>query len=127
MKLETLTLLAVKEDMYMNLLRTIIFALVDKIYYFHIVILFLCYVFPFASKDFAFPLLLLIILDFELERIFTKIPKIFQSILCLMDKWDLFLSTNVLLFDVFTVLIHYFVLFFSILSQKEKFYVKRKK
>ena len=113
--------------MYMNLLRTIIFALVDKIYYFHIVILFLCYVFPFASKDFAFPLLLLIILDFELERIFTKIPKIFQSILCLMDKWDLFLSTNVLLFDVFTVLIHYFVLFFSILSQKEKFYVKRKK
>ena len=43
-----------------------------------------------------------------------------------MDKWNL-LSTNVLLFDVLTILIHHFVLFFSILSQKEKFYVKRKK
>ena len=43
-----------------------------------------------------------------------------------MDKWNLFLSTHVLLFDVLTILIHHFVLFFSILSQKEKFYVKRK-
>ena len=42
-----------------------------------------------------------------------------------MDKWNLFLGTNVLLFDVLTILIHHFVLFFSILSQKKKFYVKR--
>ena len=40
-----------------------------------------------------------------------------------MDKWNLFLSTNVLLFDVPTILIRHLVLFFSILSQKEKFYV----
>ena len=45
---------------------------------------------------------------------------------CRMDKCNLFLSTNVLLFEVLTILIHHFVLFFSILSQKEKFYVKRK-
>ena len=31
-----------------------------------------------------------------------------------------------LLFDVLTILIHYFVLFFSILNEKEKFYVKKK-
>ena len=43
-----------------------------------------------------------------------------------MDKWNLFLSTNVLLFDVLTILAHDFVLFFGILSQKEKFYAKRK-
>ena len=43
-----------------------------------------------------------------------------------MDKWNLFLSTNVLLFDVLTILIHNFVLFLSILSQKEKLYVKGK-
>ena len=46
--------------------------------------------------------------------------------LCWIDKWNLFLSANVLLFDVLTILIHHFVLFFSILSQKEKFYVRRK-
>ena len=44
-----------------------------------------------------------------------------------MDKMNLFLSANILLFDVLTILIHYFVLLFSILSQKKKFYVKRKK
>ena len=44
-----------------------------------------------------------------------------------MDKWNLFLSTSVLLFDTLTTLIHHFVLLFSILSQKEKFYVKRKR
>ena len=71
-------------------------------------------------------------LDSKLERIFSKktkkkkIAKIFQSTLCRMDKCSLFLSTNILLFDVVTILIHYFVLFFSILSQKNKFYVKRK-
>ena len=43
-----------------------------------------------------------------------------------MDKWNLFLSTNVLLFDAFVILIHHFVLFFSVLRQKEKLYVKRK-
>ena len=47
--------------------------------------------------------------------------------MCHIDKWNLFLSTNILLFDVLTILIHHFVLFFSILIQKEKFYVKRKK
>ena len=74
-----------------------------------------------------FPCYVEVSLDFKLERIFKKkFPKIFQSILCRMDKWNLFLSTNVLLFDVLTILIHHFVLFFSILSQKEKFHVKRK-
>ena len=34
-----------------------------------------------------------------------------------MDKWNL--SPNVLLFDVLTILIHHFMLFFSILSQKD--------
>ena len=39
----------------------------------------------------------------------------------------MFFSTNMLLFDLLTILIHYFLLFFSILSEKEKFYVKKKK
>ena len=41
---------------------------------------------------------------------------------------QLLLSTNVLLFDALTIWIQYFVLFFSILSQKKnkKIYVKRK-
>ena len=74
-----------------------------------------------------FPCYVEVSLDFKLERIFKKkFPKIFQSILCRMDKWNLFLSTYVLLFDILTILIHHFVLFFSFLSQKEKFYVKRK-
>ena len=89
-KLETLTLLTVKQNLYMNLLRKIMSSLVNSHYYFYIVILFLCYVFPFASKDFVFPLLSCIILYFELERIFKKVSKIFQSILCRMDKWNLF-------------------------------------
>ena len=42
------------------------------------------------------------------------------------DIIQLFLSTNVFLFDVLTILIHHFVLFLSILSQKKKFYLKRK-
>ena len=45
---------------------------------------------------------------------------------CPSDIIHLFLSTNVLLFDILTILIHYFVLLFCIFSQKEKFYVKRK-
>ena len=73
-----------------------------------------------------FPCYVQVSLDFKLERI-KKIPKIFQSILCRMDKLDLFLNKNVLLFDVLTILIHHFVLFFSISSQKNKFYVKKEK
>ena len=121
----SLILVTVKENLCMNLQRTIISPLVNKNYY-YIAILFLCYVFPFASAYFVFPLLRWIILDFELEHILKQISKIFQSILCRIDKWNLFLSTNVLLFDVLNILILHFVLFFSILSRKEKFYVKRK-
>ena len=96
--------------------------------YYCIVILFLCFVFLFASKDFVFPLLRWSILLFKLERIKKKkkILKIFQSILCRMDICNLFLSTNALSFDVLTILIHHFVLIFSIASQKQKFFVKRK-
>ena len=57
-------------------------------------------------------------LGFKLECIKKKLPKFFQSILCRMDKWNLFLSTNVLLFDVLTILIHHFVLLFSILKKR---------
>ena len=63
-KLETLTPLTVKENLYTNLLRTLVSSLVNENYY-YIVILFLCYVLPFG--------------------------------------------TNVLLFDVLTILIHHFV------------------
>ena len=71
-----------------------------------------------------FPCYVEVSLDFKLEHVKEKkFPKTFQSILCWMDKWDLFLSTNVLLFDFLTILIRQFVLFFS---QKKKFYVKRK-
>ena len=48
-------------------------------------------------------------LDFILERILKKIPKGFQSILCRMDKWNLFLNTNAFLLDVLTISIHHFV------------------
>ena len=37
-----------------------------------------------------------------------------------MEKCSLFLGTNVLLFDVLTISIPHFVLFFSILSQKNR-------
>ena len=43
-----------------------------------------------------------------------------------MDQLDLFLSTNVLLFEVLTILMHHVVLFFSIFCQKNKIYVKKK-
>ena len=52
---------------------------VNSHYYFYIAILFLCYVFPFGSKNFVFPLLSCIILDFELERIFKKSFKDFSK------------------------------------------------
>ena len=55
-KPETLTLFTVKENLYTNLLRTIICCFVNKKCY-CIVILFLCYVFPFVSKGVVFPLL----------------------------------------------------------------------
>ena len=42
-----------------------------------------------------------------------------------MDKWNFSLSINVLLFDVLTILIHHYVLLFSILSLEDKFYAKR--
>ena len=45
---------------------------------------------------------------------------------CPSDIINLFLSVNVLLYDVHTILVHHFMLFFRILSQKEKFYIKRK-
>ena len=48
-----------------------------------------------------------------------KFQTIFQSILSRMDKCNLFLSTNVLLFYVLTILIHHFALLFSIISQKK--------
>ena len=128
-KLETL--LTAKACLYTNLLRTIILLLVNKNYY--IVIIFLSYVSPFAYKSFLFPLLRWSIpeLDSNLERIFSKTKKkkflkIIQNILCQMVKYNLFLSTNVLLFDVLTILIHHFMLFFSSLSQKKEFYFKRK-
>ena len=55
-KLDTLTLPTVKENLNTNLLRTIISSLASKNYY-HIVLLFLCYAFPFASNSFVFSLL----------------------------------------------------------------------
>ena len=108
----------------MNLLRTIISSLVNKTYY-HIVILFLCLAFPFSSKDFVFSLLRWSILDFKLERI-KKVSKIFPCILCWMDKWNFFLSTNEFLFDVFTILIHYFVSLQYPQSKKEILCQKKK-
>ena len=59
----------------MNLLQTIISSLVTKMNYIiiNIVILFPCYVFSFASKDFVFPFLRWGILDLKLERIYFNI------------------------------------------------------
>ena len=123
-KLETLTLPTVKENLYMNLLRTIVSSFVNKNYY--VVTLFLL-CFPFCLRGFCISLATLKQHWILNQNIFKKkIPKNFQHILCRMDKWNLFLSTNVLSFNVLTILIHHFVLFFSILSQKEKFYVKRR-
>ena len=77
-----------------------------------------------------FPFYVEVFLDSKSERIFSttkkKFPKIFRIILCLMDKCNLFLSTSILLFDVLTILVHYFLLFFNSSCQKKKFSVKRK-
>ena len=74
----------------------------------------LCYVFPFASKGSAFPLLQSLSLDSKLESIFSKknkknkrnqnCPNIFQSILC-----HFFISTNTApyFFFLFYVEAHY--------------------
>ena len=68
-----------------------------------------------------FPCYIEVFLDFKLERILKKFPKIFQRILCRRDKWNLFLSPNTLLFDVLTILMRHFVVSL-ILSHKEKKY-----
>ena len=130
-KIELLTLLTVKENLYKNLLRTIISSLVNKKnYYFVHIIPVMIPLLPL--RVLYFPFYVEVSLDSKSERIFStkkkkkKFPKIFQSILCLMDKCNLLLSTSILLFDVLSILIHYFLLFFNISSQKKKFYVKRK-
>ena len=87
-----MTLLTVKEYLYMNLLRAIISSLVNKNYYFFVVILFLCYVFPFASMDFL----------------------------------RLFLSTNVLLFDVLAILMHH-LCYSSVSSVKKRNFMSKGK
>ena len=116
-----------QKKIYMNLQRTIISSLVNKNYC-CIVILFLCYVFPFVSKDFVFPLLRWSILDFKLERIKKKKKKSedFSKHIVSDGQIELILNHNVLLFDVLIILIHHFVLFSSILNQKKTFYFKSK-
>ena len=71
-------------------MRTIFSSFVNKIYY-YIVILFLCYVFPFASEDFVFPLLRWIILDFEIERIKKKSQRFFNAY-CVDGQMELILK-----------------------------------
>ena len=44
-----------------------------------------------------------------------------------MDKYNLFSNTNVLLFEVITILIYHFALLFNILCQKKKKKKKKKK
>ena len=73
-KLETLVLFTVKENLYTNLLRTIISSLVNK-YYYYIVILFLCYVFPLPLRVLYFPCYVDVSLVPKLERIFSKTNK----------------------------------------------------
>ena len=127
-KLVTLTFLTVKENVYTNLQRTIISSLVNKNFN-YIIILFLCYVFSFVFKYFFISLPTLEYSWILNQNVFfpkrKKFPKNFQSILRRMNKYNLFLSTNVLSFDVLTILIHHFVLFFRILSQTKKINVKR--
>ena len=94
-------------------------------------LLFCCYIipvlcFPFCLCIFCISLASLNYPGFWIRTYLKKNLKDFQSILCRINKWNLFLSTIVLLFDVLNILILHFVLFFSIFSQKEKFYVKRK-
>ena len=88
--------------------------------------------FPLLSlRVWYFPYYVEVSLDSTLERIFVffkkkKFSKISRSILCRMDKYNLFLSTNIILLYVATILIDHFLLFFSNFSQRIKFYVKRK-
>ena len=104
-----------------KLLRTIIFSLVNKNYY-YIVILFLCYVsflplrFCIFLATLEYPWILNQSAFFQKKRK-KKTPKIFKSMLCQMEKCNLFLSANFLLIDVLLILIHHFLLFFSIPSQ----------
>ena len=65
-----------------------------------------------------FPCYVEVSMDFKLERILKKKnSQGFFKAYCVV--WAN--GTNIFLFDVLTILIHHSVLFFSILSQKEKF------
>ena len=80
-KLVTFTLLTAKENLYMNFLRTIFSSLVNKNFN-YIVILFLCYVFSFVSKDFVLPSYVEVSMNSKSERIFSnkkKIPEDFSK------------------------------------------------
>ena len=77
-------------------------------------------------RVFYFPCYVEVSLDSNLERK-KKLPKIFQIMLSRMDKCNLVVSTNILLFDVLTMLIHHLVLFFSFLSLKINFCQKQRK
>ena len=122
--------------MYTKVCRNMVYIFVYILYTFCIYQLYKsCAIFVYkmytqfpCGRILYFPCYIEVSLNFKLERIKKKkrFQKFFQSILCRMDKWNLFLSANVHLFDVFTILIHHFVLSFSILSQNEKYYVKRK-
>ena len=99
----------------MNLLRTIISSSVNKNYY-YIGTLFLCYVFLFVSKNFFISLAALNYPGFWIRKYLKKIPKTFQRIMYRMDKWNLFLSTNVLLLDVLTILCRMNIFFEKFIS-----------
>ena len=104
-------------------------SLVNSHYYFYIVILFLCYVFPFGSKNFVFPLLSCIILDFELERIFKKSFKDFSKHIVSDGQMELILKHKC----TFIWCSYYFknntILCYSSISlvKKRNFLSKRKK
>ena len=116
----------VKENLYTNLQLTIISFFVDKNYY-HIVISFLCYVFSSAHLPLRiFSFLSYAELSLKTTKKKIKKPEDFSKQFSRMDKCSLFLKNNVLLFDVLTISVLHFVLFFSILSQKNNFYVKGK-
>ena len=67
-------------------------------------------------------------MNLKLERIQKKkFSKFFQIILWWTDKLDLFLSTNVLLFDVLTISIHHLCYASASSVKKINFIPKRKK
>ena len=73
-----------------------------------------------------FPCCVRVSLDYKLEFfqvIMENILMNFQSIMSQKTKCNLFLRTNIIFFDVITILMHHFVLFFGIFSQKEKQYL----